>query len=289
MAAKSKKAKKQKKLKNKTAAYNTSRPRPVKEAGGNKKKSALKRFLFIFVLVIIIVVLFLFLTNRYIFKIGKIEINGNIKYTKEEILTAGGLSEGMELYSLPLKEIEQNIKDDLPYIKAVKLTQIPPSTLRINMTSEKGALGIKLGGDYYVLSENFKVLEKISAIERTDENIVAEMLSDNIIIFDTHTIKECYVGKKIQFQDEDISDFLRKVLYAVEENQIHGRIKKIDVVNKFYIKMEYDNRFDVELGSFEDIELKILTLIEMANGLPKDTKGKFERNNEKSWSFTRVQ
>ena len=250
-----------------------------------KKRSTLKSLLFIFILAVTVAAAFLFLTNRYIFKVGKIEVSENPRYTRETILDIAGISKGMELYALPLREIEYNIKSSLPYIKNAKITRIPPSTLRINITMEKGALGIKLGWDYYILSESFKALEKISILNKSEENIVSELLADNIIIFDTHTIKECYVGRTVQFQDEDIADFLRKVLKVVEENEIHGIIDKIDLADKFYIKMEYDGRFSVELGRFEDIELKILTLIAVIDELPEDARGIFERNNEKSWSF----
>ena len=256
-----------------------------KRTSNKKKRSSLKSFIFIFVLAVTVVAAFLFLANRYIFKVGKIEINEHFKYTDEEILAAGGISLGMELYSLPLREIENNIKDKFSYVKNVKLTQIPPSTLRINISMETGVLGIKLGGDYYILSETFKVLEKVSMTNKTEETIAAELFSDNIIMFSTQTIKECYVGKNIQFQDEDIPYFLNKLLKVVKENEIYGVIEKIDLRDKFYVKLDYDKRFLVELGSFEDIETKILTLIAVIDNLAPNATGTFERNNEKSWSF----
>ena len=256
-----------------------------KITANKKKRSSLKSFIFIFVLAVTVVAAFLFLANRYIFKVGKIEINEHFKYTDEEILAAGGISLGMELYSLPLREIENNIKDKFSYVKNIKLTQIPPSTLRINISMETGVLGIKLGGDYYILSETFKVLEKVSMTNKTEEAVAAELFSDNIIVFSTQTIKECYVGKNIQFQDEDIPYFLNKLLKVVKENEIYGVIEKIDLRDKFYVKLDYDKRFLVELGSFEDIETKILTLIAVIDNLAPNATGTFERNNEKSWSF----
>jgi len=256
-----------------------------KITANKKKRSSLKSFIFIFVLAVTVVAAFLFLANRYIFKVGKIEINEHFKYTDEEILAAGGISLGMELYSLPLREIENNIKDKFSYVKNIKITQIPPSTLRINISMETGVLGIKLGGDYYILSETFKVLEKVSMANKTEEIITAELFADNIIIFSTQTIQECYVGKNIQFQDEDIPYFLNKLLKVVKENEIYGVIEKIDLRDKFYVKLDYDKRFLVELGSFEDIETKILTLIAVIDNLAPNATGTFERNNEKSWSF----
>jgi hypothetical protein len=177
----------------------------------------------------------------------------------------------------------------MPYVKQVELAQIPPSTLKINISLEIGVFGIKLGGDYYVLSEDFKALEKISETEISEKSIIAGLLYDNIIIFRTHTIKECYVGKKVKFQDEDITRFLSEVYDSVKENRIDGMIREIDITNKFDVKINYEERFLVKFKSFEDAETKILTLTDMINNLDemdREAKGEIERLNEGTWSFT---
>lgn len=267
------------------AKANASSEKLRKKIRGGKKRSALKKFLFIFVLSAATVAAFLFLASRYIFKIAKFEINDSYRYSDTEILAAGGLSEGMELYAIPVSQTEQYIKENLPYVKSAKLIKIPPSTLRINITLEKGVLGTKLGGDYYILSENFRVLEKISATEEPEKNIIGRLIADDIIIFKTNSVKECYVGKDIKFQDSDISDFLSEVLEVVEEYQINGIIREIDITNKFAVTMNCSDRFLVKIDSFEDIGQKILSSILMINDLYEDDKGKLERIDDKVWSF----
>ena len=219
---------------------------------------------------------FLFLTNSYFFRIKNIKINENDKYSYDDILEASGISVGEELYGVNVKKAENNIKETLAYTKSVNITRIPPSTLNIEIETEKGFFGIAAAGDYYVISQNFKIMDKTA------------QLPEGIITVETDEIKKCYLGEKIEFSDDDIYDFLKDIteLFAGDDSGKLSAIKNIDITNKFKVAMNYQDRFLVKFGIFENLTPKILNVFEIINELSADDKGIIDMTDGKTVSFT---
>lgn len=228
---------------------------------------------------------FLFLTNSYFFKIKNIRISENDKYSYEDILNASGISEGEELYGVNVKEAENKIKETLAYAKNVNITRIPPSTLNIEIDTEKGFFGIMIGGDYYIISENFKVMDKIKAQKSADR------LFEGIITVETDEIKKCYIGEKIEFSDEDVYNFLKDIikLFGEDEPGDLSIIKNIDITDKYKITMNYGDRFLVKFGIFENITPKVLNVFKIIDELRDDDEGIIDMTGGKTVSFKYVE
>jgi len=251
----------------------------------------IKNFLIAVVMLAAVTVIFLFLTNRYFFKIKHINITENDKYSYEEIneiLKSNGIIPGGELYGVDIKKAKTDIKETLTYAESVSITQIPPSTVNIDIKTEKGFLGIMLGGDYYIISRNFRVIEKISIVGSGIDESEFEP-PKGIITFETDAVKKCYIGEKIEFLDGDISDFLKDIAALFDDgeknSQILSVIKNIDVTNKFKVVMNYGDRFLVKFGIFENISSKILNSFEIINQLPDYAEGVIDMTDGKMASF----
>jgi len=251
-----------------------------------KTGTKIKTFLFAALTLAVVTAVFLFFTNKYFFKVKNIEIDENEKYTYDEILKASGITPGVELYAVDAKQTEKNIRELLPYTKTVSVKRIPPSTVSINIETAAGLFGINLGGDYYIISDKFKILDKIKVIGR--ENAELEFSPpEGIITFDTDTIKKCYLGEKIEFFDNDIYNFLEEIVLLREGNEkAFSRINCIDVKNKFKVSMNYENKFIVNFGIFENISSKILNSFEIINRLPDYAEGIIDMTDDKAASFT---
>ena len=243
-----------------------------------------KVFLAVLVLTIATVV-FLFFANSYFFKVKNIQISENDIYSYDDILNASGISMGEELYGIDIKKAENQIKETLAYTKSVNITQIPPSTLNIEVKIEKGFFGMMIGGDCYVISENFKVIDKI----KTPANQTA--LPEGLITVETSEIKKCYLGENMEFSDEDIYDFLKDIieLFAQNDSGRLSAIKNIDINNKFKVTMNYEDRFLVKFGIFENITPKILNVFEVIDELSDDDEGIIDITDGKTVSFKYVE
>jgi hypothetical protein len=252
----------------------------IKKAGAK-----IKGFLSAVFMIMVIMTIFLFLTNRYFFKVKNISISTNDRYSYEEILYASGIEEGQELYGINVKQVKANIKERLTYADSVNIAQIPPSTLNIDIKTEKGLFGLMLGGDYYIISKSFRVIDKIRVVG--NNSIKSEFKPpEGIITVDTDAIKKCYMGEKIQFLDGDILDCLRDITGLTEENgEMFSLINSIDVTNKFKVVMNYGDKFLIRFGIFENMSSKILNSFEIINQLPDYAEGVVDMTNDKVASF----
>lgn len=256
-----------------------------------KTGSGIKRFLLAMFIVAAVLTVFLYFTNKYFFVIENINIiiNENEKYSGDEImeaLRANGVVSGAELYGIDADKIKENIKENFTYIESIDISRIPPSTVNIDIKTEQGLFGIFFGGDYYIISENFKVAEKIKIVgSKTPETEFKP--PENIITLETYDIKKCYIGNKIEFFDADIIDFLKEIAKLHENNKdAFSRIISIDVTNKFKVAMNYENKFLVNFGIFENISSKIFNSFEIIENLPNYAEGIIDMTESKAASFT---
>ena len=68
------------------------------------------------------------------FRVERVTVTGNRRYTQEEIIAASGIQLGDNLYSLNKVRIDQNIRKSLPYIGDLTINRSLPSTIQITVT-----------------------------------------------------------------------------------------------------------------------------------------------------------
>ncbi|MCL2157851.1 MAG: FtsQ-type POTRA domain-containing protein [Oscillospiraceae bacterium] len=246
--------------------------------------SKIKNFFLAAFVIVCVTAAFLFLTNKYFFKVKSVNIAENDRYSYEQILEASEISMGEELYGLDVKKTESNIKEKLTYAKAVDIRRVPPSTVNIEVKTEAGLFGIMISGDYYIISESFRVVDKIKAGSRSEfEPLPA------VITIKTAEVKKCYLGDKIEFLDLDIYDFLREMVGFIADGdtdpKMVSEILEIDITNKFKVTMNYGNRFFIKFGIFENISPKILNVFEIISQLPDYYEGVIDISDAKTASF----
>ncbi|MCL2097072.1 MAG: FtsQ-type POTRA domain-containing protein [Oscillospiraceae bacterium] len=254
--------------------YNNKNNKKSKKPRGSKIK---KFMLTLFVFSAAITAFFIF-ANQYFFRIENIITGENDRYSGEEILAASGIKPGGELYGINIKQVKQNIKEILTYTESVAITRIPPSTVKINIETAGGLFGIMTAGDYYIASDNLRIVEKIK-IE--SDNFGFTPPEDIITLeIDTDDIKKCYLGEKLEFTDGDIQDFLTEFAGFLAENKTGGEyseqmsaINGVNIKDKFGVTVNYGGRFLIRLGIFENIPPKIINSFEIIKRLSGGEEG----------------
>jgi len=250
----------------------------------------IKSFLFtVFVLAASAAVI-LFFTHKYFFKIENIVISENEKYSYDEIseiLKTSGIKTGNALFEFSAGKAEKNIKEILTYADSVRITRKLPSTVSVDIKTERGFFGIMLGGDYYIISNNFRVTEKIkvvgSGISESDFKP-----PEGIITFETDAVKKCYIGEQMEFSDEDVFGFLKEIagLLKDEENyEMISMISGINITNKYKVVMNYGDKFLVRYGIFENITPKMFNSFKIIGELPDYAEGIIDMTEVKPASF----
>ena len=93
------------------------------------------------------------------FRVGTVLVEGQSRYSSEEIVAATGVEQGDNLMALNKNQISWNIYTSLPYVDEVSISRKLPDTLVIYVTESTPAAWVESGGTRWLLDSSCKVLE----------------------------------------------------------------------------------------------------------------------------------
>lgn len=208
-----------------------------------------------YLLIFIICVLVLFILSRTVlFNINEYLVSGNERYSTDEILEAGNLKLGKNMYNLNLDNAEARIKDELIYIEEVELLRKLPDKLIVNITEATAYACCEYdNGRYCVISRGGRYLETEQLNVRNDLIVITGMELTGVAL-----------GEDFESKDENKELIILELLKTIDE-LCPDKITYIDITDRTNIKMGYQGRIDIEFGSSLDYEYKlryIITIIE---------------------------
>ena len=94
------------------------------------------------------VVLALTVGATVFFRVETVVVTGNSRYTQEEVVAASGIEVGDNLYAMNKFHVQQQIREQLPYVSEVSIQRGLPSTILIQVTESQAAAQVMpSGGD----------------------------------------------------------------------------------------------------------------------------------------------
>ena len=192
--------------------------------------------------------LLLVLSMFLFFNVSEIKIEGVTLYEQDQILGVGGVSTGQNLVRTNTDIVEKRLKDTLVYLDDVKVTKKFPSTLVITCTEAEKAADIEYKNSYYVLSASGKILETKNPAPTGDIPVVKGF-----------ELKSLSQGDKLASEDSFKADILEELLDDLHELKFKN-IDSIDLTTRSDIKLMYDGRLEIKLGSSVDMEYKLTYL-----------------------------
>ena len=168
------------------------------------------------------------------FRIDMIVVEGNERYTEEQIIEAAGVQKEQNLVLLNKYKVKQSIFDTLPYVETVVINRKYPAAL----TGEN---------DTWLMSGEGKILERAAQIPEGCARVTG------------CTLVEPAVGAMAAFADEDSYKFERllTLLRTAEDKQLLSMIGEIDLSDGTAITFTYLDRFTVKMPWDADIAYKL--------------------------------
>lgn len=228
--------------------------RKARQKKARKKRLVTRLIVLIVVLAITAVVLCL----TVFFPITKITASGSKIYTSEEIIANCGIKTGDNIFVFSKKRATDLIKAKLPFVEKVEFIRNFPDTLKIKVYDAKPYYCVSQNGAYFNVSKAGWVLEKLA--EKPD-NAFEIRISD----------VKCNVGTQIQFNDEKSYNMLQNVIKLLEDNDFE--IDYVDVTNAITIKAGVEGRFDVNFGTENSLENKVMHLKATIENIPQNKSG----------------
>ena len=261
-----------------------------------KKKRRKKRAKVVFfgMLFVLMMLTLAILSVTVFFNAETILVEGNNRYTAEEILEVGGLEIGQNLFRLDkFKVIDQ--MESLPYVKTVEIDRKLPNTLSIKVIENQPVVWLQTDTGAALLNEEYRVLELLTLPsellptedpeeqeepkeEPSDEEQepdgeqepVEEKPSpvDGIPRLTQIVATELVVGKTAVFGEEDYTGFLKRLYEGFSQNPDldWNKVREVQFFARYDVQLLYDELLTIDFGSLDQTETKL----ELAAYLIKD-------------------
>ena len=179
------------------------------------------------------------------FKISDIQVEGNMIYSNEEIVSASGLKTGSMLFFAGRRGAGRRIYAKLPFVDRVRIKTRAPDTLVISVEEAGAAACIETDGRWLLINRSCKVLG------------YAEAPANAEIVGLTPDGPE--EGSQLRAVSEDSGKLavLRDMLAQFDERDMLERIDRIDLTNSGDVRFDYLGRYTVKLGAADRLGYKI--------------------------------
>lgn len=171
------------------------------------------------------------------FQVQEISIQGNRRYSREEILNVIGVKIGDNLFQVNRNRVARNLKTRLPYIQTVTVSKVLPDTLSITVTEGQGAAAVAYENRWWILGSDGKLLE-----ERDDAQGLPQVTGISPLAPAAGT----YLAAGEE-QAERVAS-LQELLAGLEDNGLLDKLSSVDLSQDYEIVFVYDDRFTVHMN-----------------------------------------
>lgn len=198
------------------------------------------------------------------FKVAKVEVVGNERYSAEMIMQASGIKDGAHMYSVNASLVELNVSKKLSYVDSVEAELIYPNRVRITVSESYPLASMFVSGDWWILDKNARLLEYSSPAEAGKRIVITG--------FDPLGGK---LGQVIDVWDDDKLklELLTEILAAVYSAGLEERVRGLDISQPGNITLQYGENITVRLGGGENAEEKLMLLAQIAPQLDESVPG----------------
>ena len=246
-----KKAKKNKKTNNKK---NKHKKRNNKKHYEAKKKKPNKLVITIITTIVLLIIITIFALMAPIFNITSIEVQGNNKINKEEIISLSNLKKGDNIFRFN-KSIISKIKENA-YIESAEIKRNLPGTVIISIKERTVKYQINIINGYTYIDKNGYILEHSST--KSDVPVIAGLKSTENVLLNE---------KRLQDEDLETLNDVSKILDAAKTIGKDNIITEINVENKhdYILYLESENK-RIHIGDTSNLTNKMLYVQRILEG-----------------------
>lgn len=194
-----------------------------------------------------LLVLFAIFDAFSIQRVRLIVVNGDAPYTNEQIIAVSGIEKGGLLYSIDKKDVERKILEGAPYIKDVNITRAL-EVVFINVTADKPKYYTEVSGEYFILSEDLRVLERRLAKGNLDTltKLILPELSTAV------------VGRYAEYGEAGKNDYVLETLEFFSNVYEGEKLTEVGLSGRFDgVYAIFGDRIKIIFGSVENLSEKV--------------------------------
>lgn len=180
---------------------------------------------------------------------------GETHYDISELISASDIRTGDRLYKINDKAAVASMVRECPYLKTVKIKKKFPNTVCFVVEEQEPGWYVQVGKDFYGLDFDMKVL--------LETYIEEDFVDRGLTKLTLPEIETVIVGELPSFasDDEQLMKETLKIVDSFRTHEIKERLTGLDISNRFEIKLEIDNSYEVYFGDMTSFEIKMKALI----------------------------
>ena len=244
-------------------------------AGRAKKRK--KRGVLFAPLAFLLVIAALVLALSVFFRVAKVEVEGNERYTDEEIVDASGIEQGDNLFFINRFAAMSRINAKLPYVESAVINLEMPNRLKIVITESVAVACVTAESGTWAIDRGCKLLSRLNADELAGLIRVEGLMPIAPEIGETIAPGESEMGKV---------HYLAAILRQISELGMQGRVTWIDITNPANPSFDYLGRFTVKLGANENVDYKFQCLLSAVEALEPGDRGTLDLSIDKQAHLT---
>ena len=210
------------------------------------------------------------------FKVETISVNGNSRYTTQQIIDAGGIETGDNMFFLNKYTASERITASLPYVETVRISRQLPDTLVITVTECTAPAAIAQDSKLWLLSGDGKIVDAKSTSDARKYALVSGL-----------SLVEPQIGTAMQVPEEEQASarLLLKLLGLLRDKDMLSQVQAIDLSDTASVVMRYMGRFDVTFRWDADFDYKLDYLLAVVERLEANEKGAIDMTQDGKASF----
>ncbi len=211
----------------------------------------LRLITFYFSLLFIIVSIGIVLSLTVLFKIDKVDVDGDTRYDKNKIISECTIKKGENLLLADSKDCKEKVENEFPYIDEVCVNKCIPSkvVLKIKEAQVFGTIELE-NNKYAIISDSTKVLD------------IVDTPPEGFAIIKGTNIKDVELSQHLHLDNDYIKNEFLDITAALRKYDITN-VTEIDLANGLNINLIYDGRIRIILGRNDDIDYKVQTANEI--------------------------
>lgn len=199
------------------------------------------------------------------FKVENVEVQGETRYTVEQIRQTLGVEAGDNLFFCGKNAGVKRLYESYPYLSTVSVKRKLPDTLVVTVSDcipvatirdkENTAWLIDRWGKVLESTQDLSKYPQIIGVTAENVSIGSKLQEDKPEQEDTQQQAQ-ESTQAVTTQNEQIS-MLLLLIDALAESERIGRVDFMNLTRLYDVHIGYDGRFDVQLGSLEELDRKL--------------------------------
>ena len=217
------------------------RRRPPRRAG---------RFLGVYIFLSVILITAVVVAGCIVFfKVNQFEVQGNERYTDQEVVEASGVDTGDNLCLVDKSKTAGHVIDNLPYVNTVNVRRRLPDTVVITVTETDAVAAVQAEDSWWLISVDGKLLQKKKKAGKYIAITGLPLVSPKA--GDTMTVEADY-----RLMRKSIIELLT----AMQSRDHLDKVKQIRCDDDAQMVMDYNGKLQVKLLSDADYDYQVKML-----------------------------